>query len=55
MNAYLRNADPGCRTREGGWESWAAADGKKVAEQGAASVSPSVLLVDCFEKEEDVI
>lgn len=48
-------ADPGCRTREAEWEAWAAPGGKKVAEQGAASASPSVLLVDCFEKEEDVI
>lgn len=48
-------AEPGCRTREGGWESWATPGGKKVAEQGAAGFSPSVLLADYFEKEEDVI
>lgn len=47
-------ADPGCRTREGGWESWAASGGKKVAEQGAASAGPSVLVI-CFKKREDVI
>lgn len=50
--SWRTGADLGCRTRLGGWESWAAADGKKVAEQAAATTSPSVLRIDCFEKGE---
>lgn len=45
-------ADLGGGTRLGGWQSWAAADGKKVAEQAPATTGPSVLRMDCFEKGE---
>lgn len=40
MHIWGMRAEPGCRSREGGWESWAAPGGKKEAEQ-CQSFSPS--------------
>lgn len=46
-------ADPCCRNRVGGQESWAAADGKKAAEPGCIHCQSFRSV--CFEKGEDVV